>query len=72
MQNFMTYKKSKHAGSGMNSGIAFIVLQSISNILTKESRTCGIQFTQLKAMYSAFIGKTLSLGNFVKMVGDGE
>ena len=70
MPNLMKYKKSDNATSGVNCGITNILLQSIGTILTKRSGLMPDLFTQLKAMYSAFIGKSHSWENIVKMVYD--
>ena len=66
----MKYKKSDNATSGVNCGITNILLQSIGTILTKEFVVLTNSITRLKAMYSAFIGKTRSREIVVKMVYD--
>ena len=68
----MPNKKSNQAPTGMDSGIVSILLQNIGTILTKEFVLSTDSFTQLKAMYSAFIGITLTKGNFVKMLSNEE
>ena len=60
------------AKTGMNSGFASILLQDNRTILIKRANSWSALVTRLKAMYSAFIGKPCSAGNFIKMVGDGE
>jgi hypothetical protein len=86
MPNSMTDKNSNHTTTGGGEGfpilriefpihhigIAYMLLQNIRTILTKRAISWSALFTRLKAMNSAFIGKPCSMGNFVKMAGDGE
>jgi hypothetical protein len=61
-----------YATNGMDSGIASLLLHYFRAILTKRSDILTDLFIQLKAMYSAFIGKSHSRENLVKIVFNGE
>ena len=84
MLNLMIYNESKNAKSSVIQGfpilrtrfifikkdINYMLLHDIGTILTKRFGLMPDLFTQLMAMYSAFIGKSLSREIVVKMVYD--
>ena len=72
MQNTVLKFYPINATNGMDSGIASLLLHYFSTILTKGSAVLSDLITQLKAMYSAFIGTSHSRENFVKIVVNGE
>jgi hypothetical protein len=72
MQNTVLNFYPIKAKKGMDSGIVSLLLHYFSTILTKSSGFHSDLITQLKAMYSAFIGTSHSRENFVKIVVNGE